>query len=129
MVRASCFAHKFSLQTRKVALIESPAFRGAAAELPQVPLDDALRVCLPLRDKEPESYERAAVRWIARFALSGRRNVEDLRVAAEAFEANSAGPSAHLERRLDGMGRCYSAPFARHILHDLEKLLAVARLA
>jgi len=33
---------------------------AAACELPQVALDDALRVCLVLRDSDPDRYERAA---------------------------------------------------------------------
>ncbi len=77
-----------ALDTGNLTLI-----RGAATELPQVPLDDALRVCLPLRDKEPESYGRAAVRWIARFALERKdATLVDLRVAAEAFEALPTDP-------------------------------------
>jgi hypothetical protein len=43
--------------------------RAAAAELPRVNLDDALRVCLLLRTADAAGYERAAIRWIGRFAL------------------------------------------------------------
>src|SRR5438309_2569585 len=60
---------------------------AAALELPRVALDDALRICLILRDGEPERYERAAVRWLGRFALEGRGvTIGDLRFAAEALE-------------------------------------------
>jgi hypothetical protein len=61
--------------------------RSAAAELPQVSLDDALRVCLAVRNSEPESYERAVVRWLGRFCLE-RRDVTltAVRAALEAFE-------------------------------------------
>jgi hypothetical protein len=45
---------------------------GAARELPQIALDDALRICLVLRDGDPEA--RAAT-------------IPDLRVAAAALEA------------------------------------------
>jgi hypothetical protein len=35
-------------------------------------LDDALRICLVIRDSDPDRYERAAVRWLGRFALEAR---------------------------------------------------------
>lgn len=43
--------------------------RAAAAELPRINLDDALRVCLLLRAADAAGYERAAIRWLGRFAL------------------------------------------------------------
>jgi hypothetical protein len=57
-----------------------------ARELPQIALDDALRICLVLRDGDPERYDRAAVRWLGRFALEGRAvTIRDLRSAARAL--------------------------------------------
>src|ERR1700743_804232 len=69
---------------------------GAARELPQIALDDALRICLVLRDGDPERYDRAAVRWLGRFALEGRAvTIGDLRQAAEALqELPDATPDA-----------------------------------
>lgn len=61
---------------------------AAARELPRVALHDALRICLVLRDGEPERYERAAVRWLGRFALEAdRATIRDLRLAADALDA------------------------------------------
>ena len=61
---------------------------AAARELPQIALDDALRICLVLRDAEPERYERAAVRWLGRFALEARGvTIDALRMAADALDA------------------------------------------
>jgi hypothetical protein len=61
---------------------------GAARELPQIALDDALRICLVLRDGDPGRYERAAVRWLGRFALEARAvSMRDLRAAAAALDA------------------------------------------
>jgi hypothetical protein len=61
---------------------------AAALELPRVALDDALRICLVLRGGDPARYERAAVRWLGRFALEGRGvTITDLRSAAEALDA------------------------------------------
>jgi hypothetical protein len=68
----------------------------AARELPQIALDDALRICLVLRDGDPERYDRAAVRWLGRFALEGRAvTIGDLRAAADALqELPDATPEA-----------------------------------
>lgn len=71
-----------ALETGNVALVIA-----AALELPQVALDDALRICLVLRDGDRGRYERAAVRWLGRFALEARGvTIDDLRRAADAFD-------------------------------------------
>ena len=44
---------------------------AAAAELPRVPLDDALALLVLLRDDEPR-FDRAVVRWHARWCLEVR---------------------------------------------------------
>ena len=60
--------------------------RAAAAELPTVRLDDALQVCVLLRDREPERYEPAAVRWIARFCVERQDvSLQDVQHATYAF--------------------------------------------
>ena len=61
--------------------------RSAAADLPQVSLEDALRICLAVRRSEPETYERAVVRWLGRFCLERRDlTLTAVRVALEALE-------------------------------------------
>ena len=61
---------------------------AAAKELPQIALDDALRVCLVFRDGDPQRFERAAVRWLGRFALEARGvSIDSLRAAADALDA------------------------------------------
>jgi len=59
--------------------------RAAAAELPHVELGDALAVCLAIREAEPERFERAALRWLARYAVEQAGSVAEVKVAAEAF--------------------------------------------
>jgi hypothetical protein len=76
-----------ALDTCDLALV-----RAAAAELPSVPLEDALRVCLLLR-AEPANYERAVVRWLGRFALERARSVAQVRRAAEVLEQLPADPA------------------------------------
>ncbi len=70
-----------ALATGNAALVTA-----AALELPRIALDDALGICLVLRGGDRERYERAAVRWLGRFALEGRGvTITDLRAAAEAL--------------------------------------------
>jgi hypothetical protein len=72
-----------ALETGNDALVTA-----AALELPRVALDDALRICLVLRGGDPARYERAAVRWLGRFALEARSaTIADLRLAADALDA------------------------------------------
>ena len=59
---------------------------AAARELPRIALDDALRICLLLREGDPDRFERAAVRWLGRFALEAHQvTIEVLRIAADAL--------------------------------------------
>jgi hypothetical protein len=61
---------------------------AAARELPRVSLDDALRVVLVFRDGDSDQYERAAVRWLGRFALEARgATIDAIRAAADALDA------------------------------------------
>jgi hypothetical protein len=39
--------------------------RAAAADLPAVPLDDALEIVVLILEQEPQRFERSAVRWLA----------------------------------------------------------------
>jgi hypothetical protein len=72
-----------ALDTGNEALVTA-----AALELPWIALDDALRICLVLRGGDPARYERAAVRWLGRFALEARNvTIDDLRQAANALDA------------------------------------------
>jgi len=68
--------------------------RGAAAELPQVQLHDALAILPLIAAKEPSQYDRAATRWLARFALERRVGLEEIRAALTALERLPEHPSA-----------------------------------
>jgi hypothetical protein len=71
----------------------------AALELPRVALDDALRICLVLRGGDAARYERAAVRWLGRFALEAHGvTIDDLRVAADALDALPLEATEAMER-------------------------------
>jgi len=87
-----------ALQTGNETLVTT-----AARELPRIALDDALRICLVLRGGDPERYERAAVRWLGRFALEARDvTIDDLRLAANALDTlpDRAGEAMERLQRL-----------------------------
>ena len=75
--------------------------RSAAAELPQVDLGDALAVCVAIHKAAPEHYERATLRWLARYCLERREaTLAHVQTAAWAFEnlADEQGALETLER-------------------------------
>jgi hypothetical protein len=72
---------------------------AAARELPRIALDDALRICLLLREGDPDRYERAAVRWLGRFALEAQQvTIEALRFAADALATLPRQPMDAMEQ-------------------------------
>ena len=72
---------------------------AAALELPHVALDDALQICLILRNGDPARFERAAVRWLGRFALEARAvTIDDVRQAARALDELPLRASEAMEK-------------------------------
>jgi hypothetical protein len=72
---------------------------AAARELPHIALDDALRICLLLRDGDRRRYERAAVRWLGRFALEAHGvTIDALRHAADALDLLPTSAADAMER-------------------------------
>jgi hypothetical protein len=72
--------------------------QAAAAELPRVGLPDALEVCLLMRDQDGRRFERAAVRWLGRFALEARNvMIEALERAAAALRTMPHSPDLAME--------------------------------
>lgn len=69
-----------ALKTRNLGII-----RAAAAELPNVSLLDALAIVEVIRVRQPDAFDRAAVRWLGRFATE--RPAVRLDAVAEAVDA------------------------------------------
>jgi hypothetical protein len=92
---------KRALRTGNLTII-----RAAAAELPRVDLGHALSVRMAIRDAEPERFERAALRWLARFATEQAQTAADVREAAGAMVAMRSDPNGALDvlRRLPPRG-------------------------
>ena len=79
-----------ALKTGNMAII-----RTAAGELPHVDLGDALAVCLVIQKAEPERFERAALRWVARFCVECREaTLAEIQSAAWAFDNLADDPAA-----------------------------------
>lgn len=84
---------KRALDTGNLNLI-----RAAAAELPRVSLPDALEVCLLLRDNDQSRFEKAAVRWLGRFALEAKDvTISAIETAAAALRLLPQRPEASME--------------------------------
>ncbi len=80
---------------RALRLGQLDQIRDAAAELPQVDLVDALHVCLLMSVQRDARYDRAATRWLARFALERRGvTLADMRAALAALDALPHDPAA-----------------------------------
>jgi len=79
--------------------------RALASAMPRINLQDALRICLLMRDHD--GYERAAVRWLGRFALEARAaTIEDVQAAAAALDALPDRPDTAMERLSAVCTRC-----------------------
>ena len=64
-----------------------------AAELPKVPLADALSLLLLALDQQPWRFETAAPRWHARLCAEARLTLPEAQLAVAALQA-LAGPRA-----------------------------------
>jgi hypothetical protein len=86
----------------------------AALELPYVNLVDALAICLLMRRKGDGSFERAAVRWLARLSLERPEiTLAELRDAAAALIALPSAPRAgdtHGPGETTALARCQPFP-------------------
>ena len=92
-----------ALKTRSSAVM----IRAAAAELPgQVPLEDALDICLALLDLEPHTYPQTATRWGSRLAIERKLNLVDAQLALAALAAlPGPGAKAGAEALIEISGR------------------------
>lgn len=73
-----------------------------ARDIPHVPLADALALCLLMECHDDPRYERAAARWVGRYALECRRaELHDVRRALDAFDAI---PDPAARKTLEALG-------------------------
>jgi hypothetical protein len=77
---------------------------ASARELPTVNLSDSLLLCLLLRDHDPELYERAALRWHARYCREVVAvNLDEAQAALACLAALRGPRSAVAARALLGL--------------------------
>ena len=80
-VKGTSYANfRRALASRNLTII-----RAAAAELPQVPLADALEVCVVMAERDPDLYPRAAARWLARYVLDRDVGLDEVESALDAL--------------------------------------------
>lgn len=63
----------------------------AAAELPQIGLEDALEVVALLAREHDHRFDRAAAKWIGRLLVDNRLGLRDARLALALIERLPAG--------------------------------------
>jgi hypothetical protein len=87
-----------------------------AAELPRVPLADALSLLLLALDQQPWRFEAAAPRWHARLCAEARLTLPEAQLALAALQA-LGGPGAV------GGGQALVAVCSAHGLDDAVEVL------
>jgi hypothetical protein len=91
--------HAYSRFRRALEVGDVHLVHAAALELPQIGLADALRVCLVFSAGSPARYERAAVRWLGRFALEAHgATIDEIRAASAALADLPRAPEDAMER-------------------------------
>src|SRR3954469_11045470 len=90
--------HPYTRFRRALATGNSRIAEAAARDLEHVALADALALCLLYRD-DPERYERAAARWIARLiAERPKIQLSEIELAAAGFRE-----AMHTQRGVDAL--------------------------
>ena len=93
--------HPYARFRRALATGNARIAESAARDLEHVALGDALTLCLLYRD-DPERYERAAARWIARLiAERPKIHLSEIELAAAGFR-----DALHTERGVEALRSC-----------------------
>ncbi len=89
---------------RAIATGDLTIIRLAALEVPRVNLREALAILPLIAVQEPDRYERAACKWLARLALERDVGLEEVGIAVDALDRLATAPDiaatvlAELER-------------------------------
>ena len=65
-------AHPRAIFSRAIERGKSVAAEASAREIKRLTLEEALRLLFLYAEKEPIKYERAALRWLARYVSDGK---------------------------------------------------------
>lgn len=80
-----------------------PRASALASEFPQVPLPIALRLALLILDQEPERFDGAARRLVARLAMERSPSLHTLAGAASALARLGSESNSHARAELDAI--------------------------
>jgi len=80
---------------RAIATGNLNIIRACAAELPRIGVAEAASILLVIAEREPDRYQRAAVRWLGKLCLErSDARLADLGALAAALAALPADPAA-----------------------------------
>lgn len=71
--------------TRAIATRNLRGAEMAARELATLSLDNALKLCVLLAERDPPRYERAGLRWLERFIAEQSPPIAEVALAASAL--------------------------------------------
>jgi hypothetical protein len=119
--------HAYARFRRALAGSSMLVIRSAAADVEHIGLEDGLAISLAFLDLEPETFPRAANRWVARLTLERGLALAESQLAPAAFGALAsgaarAGAEALIElcdaHRLERVDALFSAWLERKGLAD-----------
>lgn len=79
------FVPPYALLTAAIAAGNLDHVRALVAEGVTVRLDDAARILALIAAEEPDNFERAAVRWMARYVAEKATTLDDVGAALDAL--------------------------------------------
>jgi hypothetical protein len=94
------------------------AAEDAARELPNLPLEDALKLVHLYAERESPKFERAALRWLERCLVEASPNLQDFAdITARLAKLDGAllpteadcRPRSHVKRETFSVARCLSS--------------------
>jgi hypothetical protein len=99
----------------------------AAREMDRVTLANALALTLLIAEESPERYERAAMRWHARFVQEARGlSLPDARLALAALDSLSGAGRKAAAGALTQLGRTYGVNGLEGVLRSVTHVLLAA---
>jgi hypothetical protein len=108
--------HPYAIFRRAIERRNLVAAWAAAAELPAVPLADALALCLLVRDRDPTRFPRFALRWHARFcAETPAIGLEDGRLVLDLLTAVGGAEPQRADGALRELLASYDAALAESV--------------
>jgi hypothetical protein len=98
--------HPRAIFTRAIERGNLLVAEATAREIGNLTLEEALRLLFLYAEKEPVKYERAALRWLARYASEGKAvTLLKAQLALSALAELRAGDGQHAAKLLSELAR------------------------